>query len=70
MALEIPHTCLGQVLVLADENDGRDPELLCLVLLESLPNDLRLADVSAGCVGKRVAANEDIDAGLVEFLAS
>ena len=30
----------------------------------------RLADVSAGRVGKRVAANEEIDAGLVEFLAS
>ena len=29
-----------------------------------------LADVSARGVGKRVAANEDIDSGLVEFLAS
>src|SRR3989339_1044744 len=30
----------------------------------------RLADVGARGVGKRVAANEDIDSGLVEFLAS
>ncbi len=59
---------LGQVLVFADKDDGRNPELLCLVLLESLANDLRLADVSAGCVGKRVVANEYIDSGLVEFL--
>ena len=61
---------LGQVLVFADEDDGRNPKLLGLVLLQSLANDLRLADVSAQCVGKRVAANEDIDSGLVEFLAS
>ena len=61
---------LGQVLVLADEDDGRNPKLLGLVLLQSIANDLRLADVSAGRVGMRVAANEDIDSGLVEFLTS
>ena len=61
---------LGQVLVLADEDDGRNPKLLRLVLLQSLANDLRLADVSAGCVGERVASDEDINSGLVEFLAS
>ena len=61
---------LGQVLVLADEDDGRNPELLRLVLLESIANDFRLADVSARGVGQRVAANEDVDSGLVEFLAS
>jgi hypothetical protein len=68
-AFKISHMCLSQVLVLADKNDGRDPELLSLVLLESLTNDLRLTDVGAGCIGKRVAANEDINAGLFEFLA-
>ena len=53
------------------ENVGaEDGEELRLVLLESIANDLRLADVSARGVGKRVAANEDIDSGLVEFLAS
>ena len=62
--------CLSEILVLADENDGRNPKLLCLVLLESLANDFRLSDVRAGCVGKRVVANEDIDARLFEFLAS
>ena len=41
---------LGQVLVLADEDDGRYPELLCFMLLEPLANDLRLADVSAGAL--------------------
>ncbi len=51
-------------------NDGRYPELLCFMLLESLANDLRLADVSAGGVGLRVVANKYIDSGLVEFLAS
>jgi hypothetical protein len=32
--------------------------------------DLRLADVGAGSVGKRIAANEDVDSSLVEFFAS
>src|ERR1035437_8815428 len=58
---------LGQVLVLADEDDGRNPKLLRLVLLQSLANDLRLADVSARCVGKGVAANENVDPRLVEL---
>ena len=62
--------CLSQILVLADKNDGRNPKLLCLMLLESIANDLRLADLGASCVGKRVVANEDIDASLFEFLAS
>jgi len=61
---------LGQVLVLADKDDGRNPKLLCLVLLQPLANDLSFAYVGAWCVGNRVAANEDIDSGLVEFLAS
>ena len=61
---------LGQILVLADENNGRNPKLLRPVLFQSIPNDFRLADVSAGLIGERVAANEDIDSGLVEFLAS
>jgi hypothetical protein len=61
---------LGQVLVLADEDDGRNPELFCLMLLQPIANDLGLADVGAGRVGLRVAANENIDSGLVEFLAS
>jgi hypothetical protein len=55
---------LGQVLVLADEDDGRNPKLLRLVLLQSLANDLRLADVSARCVGKGVAANENVTPAL------
>ena len=67
--LEISHMGLGQVLVLADEDDGRYPELLCFMLFESLANDLRFADVSAGCVGLRVVANEYVDSGFVEFLA-
>jgi hypothetical protein len=67
---EIPHMGLGQVLVLADEDDGRNPEFLRLVLLKSITNDLRFADVSARGVCKRIVANEDIDACLVEFLAS
>ena len=61
---------LGQVLVLADKDDGRNPKLFRLVLLHPLANDFRFADVGAGCVGNRVAANEDIDSGLLEFLAS
>jgi hypothetical protein len=69
-ALKISHMSLGQVLVLANEDDGRNPELLCLVLLESLANDLRLTDVGAGCVGKGVTAKEYIDSCLVEFFAS
>ena len=64
MALKIPHMSLGQVLVLADEDDGRNPKLLRLVLLQSLANDLRLADVSARCVGKGVAANENVTPAL------
>jgi hypothetical protein len=56
-ALEIPHMSLGQILVLTDEDDGRNPKLLCLVLLQSLANDLRFADVCAARVGNRVAAN-------------
>ena len=56
---------LSQVLVLADEDNGGTQKLLCLVLLESLANDLLLADVSAACVSKRVVANEYIDSRLV-----
>ena len=40
------------------------------MLLQPIANDLRLADISAGRVGLRVAANENIDSGLIEFLAS
>jgi hypothetical protein len=61
---------LGQVFVLADEDDGRNPRLLRLVLPQPLANDLRLADVGTGRVSKWVAADKDIDAGLPEFLAS
>ncbi len=46
------------------------PKLLCLMLLESVPNDLHLADVSAGCVGLRVVPNEHVNSGLIEFLAT
>ena len=58
------------VTVPGHKDDGRNPELLCLVLFESITLALRLADISARGVGKSVAANEDIDSGLVEFLAS
>ena len=68
-ALKIPHMSLGQVLVLADEHDGGNPEFLGLVLLEAVANDLRLANVSARCVGKRIGADENVNSGLVEFLA-
>ncbi len=61
---------LSKVLILADKDDGGDPKLLRLVLLQSLTNDLGLADVSASCIGKRVAPNQDIDTSLFEFLAS
>jgi len=69
-ALKKSHMCLGQIFILADENNGRDPKLLCLMLLESLANYLRLADICASCIGNRVAANKDIDSGLFEFLSS
>jgi len=61
---------LGQVLVLADEDDRRYPEFFCFMLLEPLTNDLCLANVCAGRVGLRVVANEYIYSGLFEFLAS
>jgi hypothetical protein len=62
--------CLSQVLVLADKNNGRNPKLLCLVLLKSITNNLRLPDVGTSGIGKRVVPDEDIDASLFEFLAS
>lgn len=40
------------------------------MLLEPLPNDLRLADVSVGGIGLRVVANKDINSGFFELLAS
>ena len=40
------------------------------MLLESLANNLRLADVSAGRVGLRVVTDKYINSGLFEFLAS
>ncbi|MGA3042190.1 MAG: hypothetical protein ABSF54_15515 [Bryobacteraceae bacterium] len=46
LALEISHMSLGEVFVLADEDDSRDPELLGLVLLKAFANNLGLADVS------------------------
>jgi hypothetical protein len=61
---------LGQVLVLADKDDGGYPELFCFMLLQSLANDLRFANVGAGGVGLRVVANKDINSSLVEFFAS
>ena len=59
---------LGQVLILADEDDGRYPELLRLVLFETLSNDLGLADVGAGGISERVVSNEDVDTGSVKLL--
>jgi hypothetical protein len=38
------------------------------MLFQPIANDLRLADVCARRVGLRVAANEDIDSSLIEFL--
>jgi hypothetical protein len=66
--LEIPHVRLRQVLVFTDKDNGRDPKLFGLVLLQSLPNNLSLANVSSRCVSYRIAADEDIDAGLFQFL--
>jgi hypothetical protein len=39
---------LGQVLILAYKDDGRNPEFLCLVLLQSVANDFRFTNVSTG----------------------
>jgi hypothetical protein len=39
------------------------------VLLEAVADDLRLTNVSAVCVGKGIGADENINSGLVEFLA-
>ena len=68
--LEIPHVGLGQVLVLANKDDSRHPKLFCLVLLQSLTNNFRLADVGARRVRNRIVANEDIDSCVVEFVTS
>jgi hypothetical protein len=59
----------GQVLVLANENNGRNPKFLCLVLLDSIADDFSLTDVCARRVGNRVGSDEDIDSSLVEFLS-
>jgi len=40
------------------------------MLLQSVANDLRLADVSAGKVGLWIAAEKDIDTGFLQFLPS
>ena len=61
---------LREVLVLADEDDGRNPKLFCFMLLESVPNDLCLTDVCARSVCERIAARQDVNACLVQFLAS
>ena len=58
---------LGEVLVLADEDDGLDPELLAGVGLEPLADHLGLADVGEGRVGCGVAPGEDVDAGLLKL---
>jgi hypothetical protein len=44
--LEVANVRLGQVLVLADEDDHGRPEVLCFVLLKAVPDDLRFSDVS------------------------
>ena len=56
--LKIPH-------IFADKDDGRNPKFFCFMLLEALADYLRLSDVSAGRICKRIIANEDIDSGLV-----
>ena len=66
----MPSVRFGQVLVLTNENDRRNPEFFRLVLLETFADDLRFADIGLRCVGQRIAANKDIYAGLPEFLAS
>src|SRR3954454_22669380 len=69
-ALEISHVRLCKILVLADEDDGRNPEFFRFVLLQSVTNDLGLSDVGPGCICKRVATDEDINSCLLQFLAS
>jgi hypothetical protein len=68
MAFQIPGMSLGEILVFANEDNGRDPKLFRLMLLQSVTDDLRLSDVSAGRVSERIAADQDIDPGFVQFL--
>src|SRR5258708_31367971 len=61
---------LGQVLVFADENNDPHPKLFCLMLPQSLSNHFCFANVCARRVSLWVVADEHIDSGLVELLAS
>jgi integrase len=66
-----------------DRNEARDRCLLllmfrhdlhvseaCRLKLDQVDTEDGVLHVSAGCVGERITANEDIDSSLVEFLAS
>src|ERR1700694_1495406 len=66
--LEISHVNLRQVLVLTHKDNGRNPEFFRLVLLQPVPNDLRLSDVRMRCISHGIAANENIHTSLIQLL--
>jgi hypothetical protein len=62
--------CLGEVLVFADEDDDRVPEVLGLVLLEPISNDFGFADVCKVSPGLGVDAQQEIDARTFKLFSS
>lgn len=60
---------LGKILALVNEGDGANPKFLVAMLLESVADDFRFADVGGlfSCV--RVNAEQKINSALGEFLA-
>jgi hypothetical protein len=58
---------LGEIFVLADKEDGRNPELLRFVLLQPVANDFCLTNVGAGRSRGGVGAREDVAPSLVEL---
>ena len=62
--------CLGEILVLAYEDDDRVPEFkrLRLVLFETLSYDFRFADVGLRVSCVRIGAKKEVDASTLKFL--
>ena len=61
---------LGQIFVLTDEERDLIPEILVVVILNSVADALSLADIDRGLSCFRVCSRKEVDSGFVRFLSS
>ena len=61
--------CLREVLVLADEDNHRIPEVLGLVLLQPISNDFGRADICQVRARFCIDTEQEVDARTLEFIS-